>query len=313
MFEKRLEEIQNLLLKNYFFYGFLSFFISIKGLDEIDDTAIVEDEVLINKDSFLSFDDDTAMNLICRLIDRLFEHEEEYGPGDLMYAIPVVISKIQDVKLDVNGSKAIDIFSVFSEGDKDGDIPGWAKRYMAELKEESEVDWKRILHEFVQDCSMDYSFSPPDRRFSDSAFFLPDYHESGAEIKKVLFMIDTSGSMSEEDVSTAFKEVRSAVDQFDSKLSGWLGFFDAEVIPPVEFSSVEELKHIKAFGGGGTSFDPIFSYVKEHMSENLPASIVILTDGYAPFPDESVAGGIQVLWLIVNSDVKPPWGRVARI
>ena len=70
---------------------------------------------------------------------------------------------------------------------------------------------------------------------------------------------------------------------------------------------------IKPAGGGGTDFQIIFEYVDQHMQENLPASIIILTDGYAPFPKETVSEGIPVLWLINNKDAEPPWGKVARI
>ena len=48
------------------------------------------------------------------------------------------------------------------------------------------------------------------------------------------------------------------------------------------------------------------------MQSELIASIIILTDGYAPFPPESVAEDIPVLWLI-NSDITAPWGRTVRI
>lgn len=49
------------------------------------------------------------------------------------------------------------------------------------------------------------------------------------------------------------------------------------------------------------------------MSDDLPVSIIILTDGFAPFPDESAAMNIPVLWLLNNEEVEPPWGKVARI
>ena len=49
------------------------------------------------------------------------------------------------------------------------------------------------------------------------------------------------------------------------------------------------------------------------MQETPPVSIIILTDGYAPFPKESKANGIPVLWLLNNNKVEPPWGKVARI
>ena len=41
--------------------------------------------------------------------------------------------------------------------------------------------------------------------------------------------------------------------------------------------------------------------------------IIILTDGIAPFPQEKLAGGIPVLWLLNNEKANPPWGNVARI
>lgn len=41
------------------------------------------------------------------------------------------------------------------------------------------------------------------------------------------------------------------------------------------------------------------------MTDNPPASIIILTDGYAPFPNQALAGDIPVLWLINNEDVNP--------
>ncbi len=49
------------------------------------------------------------------------------------------------------------------------------------------------------------------------------------------------------------------------------------------------------------------------MQEKPPASIIILTNGYAPFPKEEPANGIPVLWLINNDQVDPPWGKIARI
>ena len=70
---------------------------------------------------------------------------------------------------------------------------------------------------------------------------------------------------------------------------------------------------IQPYGGGGTDFQIIFEYVAYHMIENKPVSIIILTDGYAPFPAEKLADGIPVLWLLNNEDVEPPWGKVARI
>jgi len=66
---------------------------------------------------------------------------------------------------------------------------------------------------------------------------------------------------------------------------------------------------IRPKGGGGTSFKCVFDYVNEHMIEELPFCIIMLTDGHGNFPDESIAKGIPVLWLLTNSFVHPPLGE----
>ena len=193
-----------------------------------------------------------------------------------------------------------------------GTIPAFAERIFKELKK-PQTDWRRILNEFLQEEIVDYSFSPPDRRYDESPFFLPDFNEKDDYPEDILFMIDTSGSMSDDMITAAYSEVKGAIDQYDGKLKGWLGFFDAAVIEPKFFENEEEFKIIRPKGGGGTSFRVIFEYVKENMQEKLPVCIIILTDGYAPFGDEEIAMGIPVLWLLNNDKVDPPWGKVARI
>jgi hypothetical protein len=193
-----------------------------------------------------------------------------------------------------------------------GLTPLAAERVIKELKE-VQTDWRTVLENFIQEEINDYSFSPPDRRFEDSPFFLPDFNEKDERVEDILFMIDTSGSMSDEQITTAYSEIKGAIDQFDGKLKGWLGFFDAVVVKPQEFENEDEFKIIRPAGGGGTSFDIIFEYVQNEMRDKPPASIIILTDGYAPFPDEKEAMGIPVLWIINNEDAQPPWGKVTRI
>lgn len=195
-----------------------------------------------------------------------------------------------------------------------GLLPGFAKRILRELTN-PRVDWRTILSEFIRPEINDYSFSPPDRRYSDSPFFLPDYNEMGEgdEVYDILFMVDTSGSISDEMLAAALSEIKGAIDQFSGKLRGWLGYFDAAVIPPKAFEDEATLLRIPPCGGGGTDFLCIFEYVRTFMAEHPPAYIVILTDGIAPFPPESVTGGIPVLWLLNNDMVRPPWGKVAHM
>ena len=207
---------------------------------------------------------------------------------------------------------AAEAISIRDPSNTRGLMPRFAQRILEELRK-PQTDWRTILNDFIQEEVVDYSFSPPDRRFDDSPFFLPDFNGKEDMVEDILFMIDTSASMSDKMITAAYSEVKGAIDQFDGKLKGWLGFFDAAIIEPQPFANEEDLKIIRPAGGGGTDFQIIFEYVQQHMQDKLPASIIILTDGYAPFPQEKVSFGIPVLWLINNEDVDPPWGKVARI
>ncbi len=195
-----------------------------------------------------------------------------------------------------------------------GKIPRFAEKLLNTEKNRT-LDWRTLLREFIEEDLCDYSFSPPDRRFSDSDFFLPDYNGDvcGDKVRKILFMIDTSASIREKTIHDAFNEIESALRMFDGGLEGWLGFFDGGVKDPVPFENTDELKQIKPVGGGGTSFKNVFKYIRENMSDDPPVSIVIFTDGYDKFPDEEVTMGIPVLWVICGTKVVPPWGVTARI
>ncbi len=122
-----------------------------------------------------------------------------------------------------------------------GLLPAFAERILKELQQ-PQTDWRTILIDFVQEEVVDYSFTPPDRRFDDSPFFLPDFNEKTETVENILFMIDTSGSMSDDMITAAYTEVKAAIDQFNGKLKGWLGFFDAEIYEPRPFENEEEFK-----------------------------------------------------------------------
>ena len=192
-----------------------------------------------------------------------------------------------------------------------GNIPLGIQRYINSLKQPT-INWRVLLNDFISLEVGDYSFTPPDRRI-EGPFFMPDFNElveREDDPKDILFMIDTSGSVNNNQITQAYSEISGALEQFTS-LTGYLGFFDYIVYEPVEFSSIEDILEIIPKGGGGTNFYAIFNYVDQ--MEVKPKAIIILTDGYARFPVESVRRGIPVIWVINNDKVTPPWGEVARM
>ena len=188
-----------------------------------------------------------------------------------------------------------------------GSIPAGVERLVKELKE-SRVNWRELLNEFIEFEINDYTFTPPDRRY-DGEFFMPSFSEMDENLEDVLFMVDTSGSMSIEDITLVYSEINGAIQAFDGRLKGLIGFFDTKVYEPISFDSSIDLTKIIPKGGGGTSFHNVFRYVMQ--MENKPKYLIILTDGYASFPKEEEKGNMPLLWLLTNDEVKPPYGKVA--
>jgi len=193
---------------------------------------------------------------------------------------------------------------------KDNGVSSGIRKYLDELDKETHINWREVLHDFIKIINdrYDFSFAPPDRRFSADDIILPAFTQvQGDKVEKLWFLIDSSGSVSDEMLTDAFSEIKAAMNQFEY-LSGKLSFFDTRVTEPVEFESVEDLKKIKPVGGGGTSFRNIFTYMRKNMEDELPVAVIILTDGYAAYPQESMAMGVPVLWIISNNDKGAPWG-----
>ena len=186
------------------------------------------------------------------------------------------------------------------------------RRLLGTLKP-PQTDWRELLNNFVQEEITDYSFEPPDRRFGDGDFFLPDFNAPSDTVRDLLFAVDTSGSISDAALTAAFSEIKGAIDQFDGRLAGKLCFFECGVTEPVDFESVDELLAVKPHGGGGTNVNAVFECAAQRFEPDELTSIIILTDGECRYPTESAANGVPVLWLINNERHTPPWGKVARI
>ena len=195
-----------------------------------------------------------------------------------------------------------------------GNMPLGLKRMIEELTN-PKVDWRTILQDFLSTDNSDYSFMPPDRRI-ESDFFLPDLNVPEDKINvKILFNIDTSGSISDRNLTKAFSEIKSAIDIAGGGLEGYIVCSDSDLYDAIPFEEFDDIDFSKVRGGGGTDFNALFKHFDDVIDSigGEPDYIVILTDGYGKFPKEKSARGIPVLWIINNDKVTPPWGVIARM
>lgn len=207
-------------------------------------------------------------------------------------------------------SNVINAAKTIENSSKDaGSIPGYFKRYIDKLTNPIK-DWRVLLREFIEPETNDYTFTQPDYRIDFDTFgcFMPSFNETTEKLNQIVFWIDTSGSICDDELNKIYSEVAGAVEQFD-KFNGYLGFFDHIAYEPKEFNDIISLKEIKPVGGGGTNFDAPFNFMKENKDfENVKCTI-ILTDGYCNFPSEETIGDMPTIWLITTKDIVSPYGQ----
>ena len=166
------------------------------------------------------------------------------------------------------------------------------------------ADWIELFRRFLQaTAKKDYSWKRPNRRFISDDLYLPSLHSN--EMPPIVFAIDTSGSMSSEELTEALTELRAIAEetcpervtiiQCDAAIHSVESYEPSEVPSSIEFK-----------GRGGTSFHPVFQYVEEE--DINPVCLVYATDMCAGWPEEPL---YPVLWLDTapSLGIEPPWGE----
>jgi predicted metal-dependent peptidase len=119
---------------------------------------------------------------------------------------------------------------------------------------------------------------------------------------RILFAVDTSGSMSNDELARGGALINATIKHAEID---WLPF-DTKI-----YDIVKNLKRAQQTfdfkGRGGTDFQPVMDYAQEHKYDG----IVILTDCCAAAPTRPTKA--KVLWLSTSQKYKPPvdWGFYA--
>lgn len=170
-----------------------------------------------------------------------------------------------------------------------GIVPGELKGYIDSIdqKDPPKFDWRGYLRQFAGGSIKTYTKKTrrkPSKRFKGSP---------GLRVKQrkhILVAIDTSGSVSDDELVEFFHEIHHmhktgadvTVIQCDTAISNI-----------AKYKKPEDGK-IKVHGRGGTSFQPVVDYFNEHSREY--SCLIYCTDGEAPPPDPLAKG--RMLWVL---------------
>ena len=182
-----------------------------------------------------------------------------------------------------------------------GSTPGDVQE-LIKAAQTSQIPWTRYLKYFIGQMISSQSestFKKPNRRFG--------YPYSGMKRKHVdkkMVAIDTSGSISNEDLTVFLAEINKLQEIHPVDLV----LFDHEIQSgPVSYARKHVTFDFK--GRGGTCFQPVFDLAEK----GRYSSVIMLTDGYADNPTKPSCVK-DVIWVITEEGKMPvEWGQYVQI
>lgn len=144
----------------------------------------------------------------------------------------------------------------------------------------SHLDWRKLLRKYcIKIKGTDTSFSNPDKRmFYQEAIYPGQRVDESSLIKGIKVCIDSSGSISNKDISYFYGQILGILKQF--KIDAELIYWDTEIASCGSFMNIKEMKHVTAAGRGGTDPSCLFEYFDSKKCKIKPVVTLIFTDGY---------------------------------
>jgi len=193
-----------------------------------------------------------------------------------------------------------------------GNVPAGLARWAADVLA-PKVDWRRALtaelRKAVADTAgaVDYTYRRPSRRATVTGnVVLPALRRP---VPEVAVVCDTSGSMSDELLAACLAEVEGLLNALGLARRLRVLACDTAVGPVRRVSSARQVELV---GGGGTDMGA--GIAAAATLRPRPAVIVVLTDGFTPWPDSAPRGSKVVIGLLGDDAPEAPdWARAIRV
>jgi predicted metal-dependent peptidase len=193
------------------------------------------------------------------------------------------------------------------KGKEAGSVPAGIQRLIDEWTE-TRIDWRELLATQISYLFREtYSYMRPSKKSWSTNCILPGMRES--ESVDLAIAIDASGSIGQTE-ATAFLSETWGIMQMYPVFNIHLWSFDGSVHGYKRFTrdNLDELRDYKLLGGGGTSFEANWDYMKAN--DIKPEQFVMFTDGYpnGTWGDEDFC---ETIFVITTKGIKSPFGRYA--
>ena len=185
-------------------------------------------------------------------------------------------------------------------------VPKGVRRLIGNLIE-PKMDWRALLDCHIRSAEKDdFTFNRLSRRTVRGGYIFPG--QDFANTIDIVISIDASGSLTDAQLRDIMSECKGIMESFaDFKVR--LFSFDTSVHNYLEITpaNVGDFDTWSPGGGGGTSFECVFTYLKDNEIE--PNRLVMFTDGY---PNHTWGDQFycDTLFVIVpaNKSITAPYG-----
>lgn len=197
-----------------------------------------------------------------------------------------------------------------------GDAGSFIER-MVELELAPKINWRALLrNKLVRATQKVNTFAAPDKRFRSRNMIMPGPKalENDA-LDGVKVCIDTSGSISDQDIGIALAQIKQLLKTYKAKAE--LLYWDTDVRATYDFTDIKDIIKKKPAGGGGTDANCIFNYFETNKDYKIgrkdkPSVVVVFTDGYFGQIDPKYRKYRDTIW-VINGDINftAPFGVLA--
>jgi predicted metal-dependent peptidase len=195
-----------------------------------------------------------------------------------------------------------------------GNAPlGW-RRWAGEQLAPPKVPWQRLLAVRIRSGlsaasgAVDYSRQIPSRRQAVTTVILPTLRGPRCAVDIV---VDTSGSMSEEDLRAVLAEVEGIIKSAGAVVRVYA--CDAKVHGGVQ--RVQRANAVQLLGGGGTDMGAGIAFAEKQRPR--ASVLVILSDGETPWPKQPPRFARVIVALVRNAQRAlrrlPTWAHVVEV
>lgn len=216
-------------------------------------------------------------------------------------------------------SRALEDAKRSTGGNGAGTGTGGLERYAEDIVA-PKVDWRRALNGKLTKADTYYkSFKRPNRKYVAKGIYVQgNVKNAPNKLGEVKLCFDTSGSISEEDLSIAIAQCKELLKKFGT--TGQILYWDGDVSSYQDVSQYEAKNGSTVYrptGGGGTDPCVVYEWIESKECERDAEVVVMFTDGY--FDKQSLLKykkkwADKTIWVITDGgDRDMPFGIVAKM